>query len=138
MKTRLQRPGRSSLFAAAAAAVITASAAHADTESGKLMLSGYTDSAAGVMLATHNYEAVIDKLAPHSAAFSSDEVAASTNLCVAYVAMHRLGEARDACDEAVKFAKADQPGVSLAEHRAHEEAVSLALANRAVLEKLGE
>ena len=42
-----------------------------------------------------DYAAVIHKLASHAADFDVDEVAASTNLCVAYVAMGRLDEAHD-------------------------------------------
>lgn len=123
-------------LAAAAAALLVASAAHADTESGKLKLAAFTDGAQGTELLAGNYSAVITALAPHAYAFQADEVAASTNLCVAYVAAGRLDEAHDACDEAITMARLDSSGVTLAERMAHEDAVAVAVANRAVLTKL--
>jgi hypothetical protein len=125
-----------SLGIAVAATLLAASAAHADPESTKLKLAGFVDAAAGTELIAGDYAAVIDKLAPHSIAFDTDEVAASTNLCVAYVAMGRLDEAHDACDEALRIARMDQWGVTLQDHRAYEDAVDVAVANRAVLTKL--
>jgi hypothetical protein len=119
-----------------AAALLVASAAHADVESPKLVLSGFTDAAAGTQLMSGNYTAVIQKLAPHSQEFNADEVAASTNLCVAYVATGRLDEAHDACDEAIKLARLDQVSNSLTERLSKQDALSLAYANRAVLSKL--
>jgi hypothetical protein len=121
---------------AAVAITMLASSAHAAVEPGKLTLAGFTDAAEGTELIAGNYAAVIEKLAPHSIAFNNDEVAASTNLCVAYVATGRLDEAHDACDEAVKIARLDQPGTTLRERMAHEDVVAVAYANRAVLSKL--
>ncbi len=72
---------------AVAATLLVASVAHADTESPKLKLAGFVDAAEGTELIAGDYATVIEKLAPHSFAFDADEVAASTNLCVAYVAM---------------------------------------------------
>ena len=124
------------LAAAIAATLLVASVAHADPESGKLKLAGFVDAAEGSELIAGDYVAVIDKLAPHSFAFDADEVAASTNLCVAYVAMGRLDEAHDACDEAIKLARMDQRGATLQDHIAYDNAVAVAYANRAVLTKL--
>ena len=124
------------LGVALAATLLVASVAHADPESGKLKLSGFTDAAEGPALIAGDYAAVIDRLAPHSFAFDADEVAASTNLCVAYVAMGRLDEAHDACDEAITMARLDQWGEPLDERMAHDNALAIAVANRAVLTKL--
>jgi len=124
------------LAAAIAATLLVVSVAHADPESGKLKLAGFVDAAEGTELIAGDYVAVIDKLAPHSFAFDADEVAASTNLCVAYVAMGRLDEAHDACDEAIKLARMDQRGATLQDHIAYDNAVAVAYANRAVLTKL--
>lgn len=135
MKTMIDKLRRGSLIAAVA---LAAGAAHADAGSGKLTVAGYTDAGAGMMLAAHDYEGVIDKLAGHTPAFSADPVAASTNLCVAYIAMDRLGDARMACDEAVQRAKDDYAGYTLADRKSHDAAVALAEANRATLAKLGE
>jgi hypothetical protein len=124
------------LAAAIAATLLVVSVAHADPESGKLKLAGFVDAAEGTELIAGDYAAVIDRLAPHSFEFDADEVAASTNLCVAYVAMGRLDEAHDACDEAIKLARMDQRGATLQDHIAYENAVAVAYANRAVLTKL--
>ena len=124
------------LAAAIAATLLVVSVAHADPESGKLKLAGFVDAAEGAELIAGDYAAVIGKLAPHSFAFDADEVAASTNLCVAYVAMGRLDEAHDACDEAIKIARLDQRGATLQDHMAYDNAVAVAYANRAVLTKL--
>ena len=119
-----------------AASLLAASAAHADVEAGKLTLSGYMDAAAGEQLMAGDYAAVIGKLAPHSANFSADEVAASTNLCVAYVATGKFDEAHSACDEAIKMARLDQFSSTVIERLSHQDALSVAYANRAVLNKL--
>ena len=124
------------LAAAIAGTLLVAAAAHADVESGKLVLSGFTDIAAGDQLLAGDYAAVIQKLAPHSTDFNVNEVAASTNLCVAYVASGRLGEAQSACNEAIRMARWDESTVSLWERLAHHDALSIAYANRAVLNKL--
>lgn len=136
MKLQSLKNRRYQPLLAAVATTLLAASAHAAAEPGKLTLAGFTDAADGVELIAGNYAAVIQKLAPHSIAFNNDEVAASTNLCVAYVAAGRLDEAHDACDEAVKIARMDSPGVTLAEHRAHDDVLAVAYANRAVLGKL--
>jgi hypothetical protein len=124
------------LAAAMAGTLLIASAAHADVESGKLVLSGFTDAADGQQLLAGDYAAVIQKLAPHSTDFTVNEVAASTNLCVAYVASGRLDEAHNACNEAIKLAHLDNFDVPFLERMAHQDPLSIAKANRAVLSKL--
>ncbi|MGC1457310.1 MAG: hypothetical protein WA825_03420 [Steroidobacteraceae bacterium] len=134
MKLQLLKSARIPLAAAFAATVLVASAAHA-AASGKLVLSGFEDAAAGDQLMAGDYAAVIRKLASHSIAYDADEVAASTNLCVAYVATGKLEQAHGACDEAIAMARLDQSD-SLLERLAHEDALSVAYANRAVLTRL--
>ncbi|HTB67496.1 MAG TPA: hypothetical protein VK727_14800 [Steroidobacteraceae bacterium] len=124
------------LAAALAGTLLIASAAHADAESGKLVLSGFTDAAAGEQLLAGDYAVVIQKLAPHATDFNQNEVAASTNLCVAYVASGRLDEAHKACDEAIRLARRNDFDVSYLERLAHQDPLSIAHANRAVLSKL--
>jgi hypothetical protein len=124
------------LAAATAAMLLVAAAAHADEKSSKLTLVGYTDAAAGAQLAAGDYAAVIDKLAPHTTEFTVDELAASTNLCVAYVAVGKLDAARDACNEAIAIARLGQFGVSLLDRMTHHDPLSIAYANRAVLTNL--
>ena len=136
MKLQPLKKLRKPLAAALAATLLVGSVAHADTEPGKLKLAGFVDAAQGTELIAGDYAAVIDRLAPHSFAFEADEVAASTNLCVAYVAMGRLDEAHDACDEAITMARLDQWGETLDERVAHDNEMAIAVANRAVLTKL--
>lgn len=137
MKLQLMKSvQRLPLAAAVATTLLMASAAHADVESGKLVLAGFTDAADGDQLLAGDYAAVIQKLAPHTAEFSNDEVAASTNLCVAYVAAGHFDAAHAACDEAIKMARLDEFSRTLAERISHQDPLSIAYANRAVLTKL--
>jgi hypothetical protein len=136
MKLQIVKGIRVPLTAALGATLLAASAAHADVEAGKLTLSGYIDAAAGVQLMAGNYAAVITQLAPHTTDFTADEVAASTNLCVAYVATGKFDEAHNACDEAIKIARLDVIGGSMVERLSHQDSLSVAYANRAVLTKL--
>ena len=136
MKLQILKTLRLPLAATAVTTLLAASAAHADVEAGKLTLSGYIDAAAGEQLMAGHYGAVIDKLAPHAANFTADEVAASTNLCVAYVATGKMDDARNACDEAIRMARLDQFATTLQERLARQEELSIAYANRTVLTKL--
>jgi hypothetical protein len=136
MKLQILKSIRLPLAAAAAATLLAASAAHADVEAGKLTLSGYIDAAAGTQLMAGHYAAVITDLAPHTTDFTVNEVAASTNLCVAYVAAGRLGEAHGACDDAIRIARLELASENLMERLSHHDALSVAYANRAVLTKL--
>jgi hypothetical protein len=136
MKLQMLKSMRAPLAAITAAALLTTSAAHADVEAGKLTLAGYIDAADGEQLMAGNYAAVIDKLAPHRLDFSANEVAASTNLCVAYVATGKFDEAHSACDEAIKMARLDQFNSTVSERLLHQDALSVAYANRTVLTKL--
>jgi hypothetical protein len=136
MKLQLTKRVLAPLAATVAASLLITSAAQADVESGKLTLSGYIDAAAGEQLIAGDYAAVIGILGPHKADFTSNEVAASTNLCVAYVAAGKLDEAHNACDEAIRVARLDQFNASLLERMSHQDSLSVAYANRAVLTKL--
>jgi len=136
MKLQRLKRARLPIAAALAASVLAASAARAAATPDKLVLSGYGDSAAGAQLLAGEYAAVIERLAPHTGDFDRDEVAASTNLCVAYVATGRLDGAQDACNEAIAMARLDPVGITLQEHLAHQDALSVAYANRAVLTRL--
>lgn len=131
-----KHPQRRSVGIAIAAALLVASAAHAATDPAKLKLSGFIDAAEGQQLLAGDYAAVIDRLAPHAGEFREDEVAASTNLCVAYVAMGKLDNALEACDEAIQMARLEEAGLTRQEQRTHTDVLAVAYANRAVLTKL--
>jgi hypothetical protein len=136
MKLQLLKSARIPLAGVLAATLLAASAAHAAPTADKLVLAGFVDAADGEELLAGDYAAVIQKLAPHSFDFKSDQVAASTNLCVAYVATGKLGEAHDACNEAIALARQDQYGVSMQERMSRHDPLSVAYANRAVLTRL--
>jgi len=135
MTLHFTKTARPALLAALATA-LTASAAHAAEPSKPLVMSGFADAAAGEELMAGNYAAVIRALAPHGVQFDKDEVAASTNLCVAYAASGQLEQARKACEEAITMARTDEPGITLTERVAHQDALGLAFANRAVVTRL--
>ena len=117
---------------AALAALLVASAARADSDAHKLMLSGYEDTAAGPSLMAGRYDAVIKALGARGPSYQHDPIAASTNLCVAYIVTHQWEAADATCDAAVEAAK-PAVGATLFERKQHDESVALAYSNRAVL-----
>ncbi|HEY2590606.1 MAG TPA: hypothetical protein VGI35_03355 [Steroidobacteraceae bacterium] len=124
------------LGVAAIASMCFAADAHADGAHQKMMLGAYTDAAEGQTVLAGRYGAVIEVLGGHGLRFKQDELAASTNLCVAYIMTHRWNEARPACDEAIRFAKLEMPESPGFADDAHHESVAMAYSNRAVLEWL--
>jgi hypothetical protein len=124
------------LRVAALASLCFAAGAHADGAHRKMTLGAYTDAAEGQALLSGRYHDVIDVLGSHGLRFKQDELAASTNLCVAYIMTHRWSEAHPACDEAILFAKLEMPESPGFALQAHDERVALAYSNRAVLESL--
>ncbi len=149
--TPCKRAGAKALGAAVAAAMLAAAAhsgpasaaAHPDavhTEapySGaarpKLVLSGYEDRAAGATLLAGHYSIVIEELGSHGPSFARDTVAASTNLCIAYIMTARWSAAHPACDEAIALAELDVPQRDLLSREMHSEQIAVAYSNRAVL-----
>jgi hypothetical protein len=121
---------------AAFASMCFAAGAHADGEHQKMTLSAYTDVAEGQSLLAARYGDAIDVLGSHGLRFKQDALAASTNLCVAYIMTHRWSEAHPACDEAIQFAKLEMPDQHGFEAGAHDARVAIAYSNRAVLEWL--
>ena len=136
MKLQQLKTVRLPLAAALAAALLGTSVARAGTTSQQLVLSGFVDAADGAQLMAGDYADVIEKLAPHTIDFRMDEVAASTNLCVAYVASGKLGPAHDACNEAIAMARLMDRDTEMLERMTHQDALSVAYANRAVLSRL--
>ena len=121
---------------AAFASMCFAAGAHADGEHQKMTLGAYTDAAEGRSLLAGRYREVIDVLGSHGLRFKEDGLAASTNLCVAYIMTHRWSEAHPACDEAIGFAKLEMPDGPGLSTGAYDERVAIAYSNRAVLEWL--
>jgi hypothetical protein len=121
---------------AAFASVCFAAGAHADDAHQKMTLSAYTDAAEGQAVLAGRYGEVIDVLGSHGSQFKQDELAASTNLCVAYIMTHRWSEAQPACDEAIRFAKLEMPESPAFADHTYGERVAIAYSNRAVLEWL--
>ena len=127
-----------SIFCAAGAyaPAMQAADAPASVAQPKMVLSAYVDAADGENLLAARYDAVIATLGSHGQHFKQDALAASTNLCVAYIMMHRWGEANPACDEAVQFAKLELPEMAQFPFHSHDVHVAAAYSNRAVLESL--
>ena len=121
---------------AAFASMCFAAGAHADGEHQKMTLGAYTDVAEGQTVLAGRYSDVIDVLGTHGLRFKQDALAASTNLCVAYIMTHRWSEAHRACDEAIQFAKLEMPERPGSAAAAHDACVAIAYSNRAVLEWL--
>ena len=119
------------------AAVLGSIAAAAAAQAGageKVVLGGYQDAAAGSQLLAGDYQGVIGRLATHGFAYSQDEAAASTNLCVAYIMTKAWDAAHRECDLAIRLAHlSDFSDVSLAGRTSNAERVALAYSNRAVL-----
>jgi hypothetical protein len=115
------------------AALAVAGAAHADGSSTKAVLSAYEETAGGVAIARGDYAATVSQLAPHGASYKSDRVAASTNLCVAYIMTRQWETAHAACDTAISLAQQEPADATLFGRRNHAEAIAVAYSNRAVL-----
>jgi len=119
-----------------AAGSLLGSTASADASAGKIVLSGYADGVGGESLMAGDYAAIIGKLGAHGMGFALDPIAASTNLCIAYIMTHAWDKADGACDEAVRVAKLDTPTGTLYERATHDHQVAIAYSNRAVLHSL--
>ncbi len=120
-------------IAVAGALCAAALAAHADGGAMKPMLSGYTDGVAGASLMAGDYQRVIERLGSRGLEYSSDELSASTNLCVAYIVTRHWTAAHPACDEAIRIARMSPRDSLLFTHEIQDYQVALAYSNRAVL-----
>ena len=116
----------------------TSAGTHANAAHHKLVLSGYEEQAAGADLLAGRYGKVIEELGPRGARFAGEEIAASTNLCIAYIMSANWDAARSTCDEAVALAELDVSARDLPSREAHAEQVALAYSNRAVLDWLAD
>jgi hypothetical protein len=114
-------------------ALAVATAAHAAGSSTKAQLTAYRESAGWETIAQGDYAGTVSQLAPHGALFWNDRVAASTNLCVAYIMSHQWETAHSACDTAISLASHEPTDTTLFGRRRHNEALALAYSNRAVL-----
>jgi len=123
-------------MAVAGALSAAALAAHADGTAPKAVLSGYTDGVAGASLMAGDYRAVIDQLGAHGLSYASDELSASTNLCVAYIMTRQWTAAHAVCDEAIRIARLEPHDSLLFAWKMHDFNVALAYSNRAVLDWL--
>ncbi len=121
------------LGAAILATALLTAGAHANAAHRKFVLSGYEEQAAGADLLAGRYVKVIEELGPRGARFADEEIAASTNLCVAYIMSANWDAARPTCDGAVALAELDVSARDLPSREAHAEQVALAYSNRAVL-----
>lgn len=121
-------------LATLAAPALPAAGAQAADPPAAAVLSAYENSAGGRAVLAGDYAGAIAELAGHGASYRLDAVAASTNLCVAYVMSRQWDEAHAACDEAVMTARLDETySPTLYARGVHAQEVALAYCNRAVM-----
>jgi hypothetical protein len=129
MNTVIRKGARFVIFGGASLALtFFALSASTAEPARKAVLSGYYDTPAGRSLVAGRYDLVINRLGSHGAEFLQDEVAASTNLCIAQIETRRWDAARVTCDSAVTYAS-----LPSWERPRQERAVAIAYSNRAVL-----
>jgi len=109
-------------------ALAVATAAHAGGSSTKAQLTAYRESAGWEAIAQGDYAGTVSQLAPHGALFWSDRVAASTNLCVAYIMSHQWDAAHPACDTAISLAYSNRAVLSWLEAQPHSAASDMSQA----------
>jgi len=130
---KLRRKSRT--LAMLASLTLTA-AARAEAPAHKLMLAGYIDAPGGRTLIAGDYQGVIEQLSAHGFAYQTNLVAASANLCVAYIVTRQWRDADTTCDQAVASARLQLTDTSLWGKRDRDEQMALAYSNRAVLHRL--
>jgi hypothetical protein len=137
----MHTPIRNLIAPRAALALLTtlllASAARAQDPAHALVLTAYINAAGGSQLTAGRYAAAVAQIKPGQREFAYRSAATDTNLCVAYIAMRNLPDARAACDAAVAAEEAEHVGLSVwrLNARAHPNPeLALAYSNRAVLD----
>jgi hypothetical protein len=119
-----------------AAALLCAGAVQAADDSGKPMLSGYTNAVGGESLLAGQYTTMLEQLRKLPPAAVERSYTSTTNLCVAYIATRQFESAQSACDAAIHAARreknlmGDWSGWS---RKNYHRSVALAYSNRAVL-----
>jgi len=131
-----KRAAARALRSGAIAALMLSAQAHATDGQHKSVLTGYEDGPAGTSLLAGDYESVMVRLGGHSVLFKRDAVAASTNLCVAYIMSRAWDAAHAACDEALALARLDASSFLPHSHKDRDQEVAIAYSNRAVLYRL--
>jgi len=121
---------------AALAWLLLAAAVHANEPSRKLTLSVYLDTAGADSVLAGKYDVAIKQLGSHGASFQRDQIAASTNLCVALIMSRQWDQARSTCDEAVNDARFNTADNTLGARQEQQKEMAIAYSNRAVLEYL--
>lgn len=122
-----------------ASTLLAAASAHAaETARTPLVLTAYINGPGGESLLAGHYSqafAEMSKARPQNTLAASTK---ATNLCVAYAATRKLTEARDACDVALRLAKAERLSSSRYSPGTMRENADLAAAytNRAVVRML--
>lgn len=102
----------------------------------RFVFTAYSDAAGGADVVAGRYHAALEQLKGRSGTMEFDASAANTNLCVAYSMTLQLGEARAACDAAVRTAS-ERPVLRGAwwngTRPSPDESQAIAYANRAVM-----
>jgi hypothetical protein len=128
---------KSSATVAAACAVALGSSfaivAHAEETSRKLVVSYIEDAVGAGPLSAGKYAEAIKQINRPAPVFYGDELAKSTNLCVALIMTRQWDTARNTCDRAVSEAVLDVPDAAFGMRAGHDALVALTYSNRAVL-----
>ena len=106
-------------------------AARAGDVAHKLVLSYIEGAAGSEALQLGQYAEAIKQI--NRRRFDGDEVAKSTNLCVALIMTRQWDSAGKTCDDAVIEARLDSPDPAFGVYAGHDAALGLAYSNRAVL-----
>jgi hypothetical protein len=118
------------------AALLGAATARADESAPKATLTAYVDGAGGASVMAGDYAGAIKQLSPYGVRYAQDVVAASTNLCVAYIMTQQWQAAQTLCDQALQTARLNSSSMPLYSRRDYEQTVAVAYSNRAVLQWL--
>jgi hypothetical protein len=103
------------------------------------ILTAYSDAVGGEQLLSGQYSAALVRLRSAKDDTVSSKAVKKTNVCVAYAMMHKLKEARVACDAAVVAATADRShsqGLVSRSRIQEDSAVAIAYSNRAIVHSL--
>ena len=131
MTLSINRTRSVTLRTAALAWMLLAAVAHADGAR-KLTLSVYQDTLGAKSVLDGKYDDAIKQLGSRMN-FLRDEIAATTNLCVAQIMTRQWTSAQATCDKAVRQARFDTGDRSIGGRSDNRSELALAYSNRAVL-----
>jgi hypothetical protein len=128
-------------LAIAATSILSAVAAHAaDVTAPKLTLTAYINGAGGEKVMAGKFDEALTEIKQARYVASDEYTAKVTNQCVVYAATKLLPQAKSACDEALRAAKADRMGALRFSSGSSVQNgyLAIAYANRAVVQMMAK